>query len=46
MSVDGRSEITQNKHEDNASFECSEAVVTSDKSCENKLKVASRKAQQ
>ena len=46
MSVDGRSEITQNKHEDNASVESSEAVVTSGKLCENKLKVASRKAQQ
>ena len=46
MSVDGWNEITQNKHEDNASFGYSEAVVASGKSCENKLKVASRKAQQ
>ena len=46
MSIDGRSEITLNKHEDNASFGCIEAVVTSGKSCENKLKVASSKAQQ
>ena len=46
MSVDGRSEITQNKHEDNTSFGESEAVVISSTSCENNAKVESKKAQQ
>ena len=46
MSVDGRSEITQNKHEDNASFGEIEAVVISSTSCENNAIVVSKKQQQ
>ena len=46
MSVDGWSEFTHNKHEDNASFGASEAVVISSKSCENNAIVVSKKQQQ